>query len=94
MKEDARALQEASQRDASLEEAGVAKIEEERARQRSAVADDVDPQKEAARIRDKHTRHLVRARTRESSRRVGLSVSCMSSYCRNSLFSGASPFLA
>lgn len=35
------------------------KMEEERALQRLAVADDVDPEKEAARIREKHTQGMV-----------------------------------
>lgn len=45
--------------DAFLQSAGLKEIEEERARQVLAVAADADPQKEAARIRERHTRDLV-----------------------------------
>lgn len=37
----------------------MAELEEERATQLAAVADDVDPKKEAARIRERHTSHAV-----------------------------------
>lgn len=53
-KEDALHAQEAAQQDVQLEAAGVVEIEEERAAQIAAVADDVDPKKEAARIRERH----------------------------------------
>lgn len=58
-KEDALDAQEAAQQDARLQAAGVADIEEERATQIAAVADGVDPKKEAARIRERHIHDAV-----------------------------------
>lgn len=58
-KEDARDAQEAAQLDRQMQAEGVAEIEEERATQTAAVADGVDPKKEAARIRDRHIRDAV-----------------------------------
>lgn len=52
-------IEEAATLDASLEAEGAATIEEERARQVLAVAADADPQKEIARIRDRHMHYLV-----------------------------------
>ncbi|CAM9391070.1 unnamed protein product, partial [Pylaiella littoralis] len=54
--EDALHAQEAAQQDARLEAAGVGEIEEERATQIAAVADNLDPKQEAARIRERHIR--------------------------------------
>lgn len=59
MQEDARAVEEASQQDALIRAEGKAAIEEERMKQKSATADDVDFEKEVARIRDKHDRDMV-----------------------------------
>ncbi len=58
-KEDARGAQEVAQLDTQLQAEGVAEIEEERAMQMAAVADGVDPKKEAARIRERHIRAAV-----------------------------------
>lgn len=52
-------MEEAAALDASLEADGAAMIEEERARQVLAVAADSSPQKEIARIREKHMHSLV-----------------------------------
>lgn len=42
----------------------MAEIEEERATQIAAVADGIDPKKEAARIRERHIRDSVRVKCR------------------------------
>lgn len=56
---DAHDSAEAAQEDAILKEEGVAEIEEERSTQIAAVADGIDPKKEAARICERHIRDAV-----------------------------------
>ena len=58
-KENARAIEEASQQDALLRAAGQAAIEEERKKQMIAIANDFNPEKESTRIREKHQRDTV-----------------------------------
>lgn len=58
-KEDVQDAQEAAEQDVRLKAEGVAEIAEERATQIAAVADGVDPKKEAARIRERHIREAV-----------------------------------
>lgn len=58
-KEGARATAEALELDASLQTEGATMVAEERARQMLAVSADADPQKEAGRIRERHTHCLV-----------------------------------
>ncbi|CAM9892070.1 unnamed protein product, partial [Ectocarpus sp. 13 AM-2016] len=53
---DAHDSAEAAQEDATLQAEGVAEIEEERSTQIAAVADGIDPKREAARIRERHIR--------------------------------------
>lgn len=60
MQEDARAIEEAKQEDASIRAEGKAAMEEERIKQMAATADDLDFEKEIARIRDKHDGDMVR----------------------------------
>ncbi|CAM9214458.1 unnamed protein product, partial [Scytosiphon promiscuus] len=56
---DARDAKEAAEEDARLQAAGVVDIEQERDTQMAAVADGVDPKKEAARMRERHMRSIA-----------------------------------
>ena len=59
IQEDKRTAQEAAEKDAAINEAGLAEIKEEQELQATAAVNDADPMKEAARIRDRHARSVV-----------------------------------
>lgn len=61
-KADARDVKETAEEDARLQAVGVAEMEQERETQMAAVADGIDPKKEAARIRERHVRDAVSGR--------------------------------